>query len=112
MTSIYTEEAVIYSKHATVRMAQRGINRKTIDFILQYGNRCWAGDGCEEYAISERAVRNLDAFEYDKETISKASKVRLIINPEGSVVTCYFKYKNRSSRRISRRPVNRATCHK
>lgn len=107
MNSICDEDFFVYSKHAKTRMSQRAIKKEVIDFILQYGRRSWAGGGCEEYAVSEKTYRKLDAEEYDKETISAAVKVRVIVSSEGNVVTCYFKYKHRSCRRLSRRWVNR-----
>lgn len=112
MMSIHNDNSFIYSKHAKTRMLQRGIKQKIIDFILHYGSQSWAGGGCEEYSVSRKNSCKLDAVEYDKNTISAATKVRVIVSSEGIVVTCYFKHNNRSFRSRYRRSVNIMTCHK
>ena len=93
MMSICEPEAFTLSNHAAARMAQRGIRGAILDLVLVHGTRAKAQHGCEEYILSERAARHLEAAGYNGQTIAAATKVRAIVDAEGRIVTCYHQSK-------------------
>jgi len=104
MMSICADEVFVLSRHATTRMAQRGIRRASLDLVLLHGRRTRAQNDCEEYILSGQAVRYLKAAGYDGEVIAAAIKVRAIVDTIGNVVTCYHqrKYRSRLNGRAAR----------
>lgn len=104
MMSICEDGIFMLSSHAATRMAQRGIRGAILDFVLLHGTRVKAQRGCEEYILSGRAARHLEAAGYNGQTIAAAKKVRAIVDNNGTIVTCYHQRKGRS------RPSDRK-CH-
>jgi len=96
MMLICENGAFMLSTHAATRMAQRGIRRAILDLVLLHGRRARAQHDCEEYALSGRTARHLEAAGYDGQTIVAATKVRAIVDPDGMVVTCYHQRNGRS----------------
>ncbi len=96
MTSICEDKTFMVSTHAAVRMAQRGIRRAILDLVILHGTPAKAQDDCEEYILSEQAARFLVNTGYDPQTITAATKVRAIVDPCGTIVTCYHKRSGRS----------------
>lgn len=96
MMSICENGAFMLSTHATTRMAQRGIRHAILDLVLLHGTRAKAQHDCEEYVLSGRAARHLEAAGYDDQTIAAATKVRVIVDTDGTIVTCYHQRNGRS----------------
>lgn len=95
MMSICEGGAFMLSTHAATRMAQRGIQSAILDLVLLHGTRAKAKRDCEEYVLSGRAARQLEAAGYDNQTIASAIKVRAIVDTEGTIVTCYHQCNGR-----------------
>jgi len=96
MISICQNGAFMLSTHAATRMAQRGIRRRILDLVLLHGTPAKAQHTCQEYILLERVARRLAATGYDEKTITAATKVRAIVDTEGTVVTCYHQRNGRS----------------
>ena len=96
MMSICENGAFMLSAHAATRMAQRGIRPEILDVVLLHGTPTKAQRACEEFSLLERAARQLVTTGYDQETISAATKVRAIVDNNGTIVTCYHKRNGRS----------------
>lgn len=94
--TICVDDFFMLSRHAATRMAQRGIQRTSLDLVLLHGKRADAKNECEEYTLSRRAARYLKEAGYDGETIAAAAKVRAIVDAAGNVVTCYHLRNGRS----------------
>ena len=110
MMSICENEVFMVSTHAATRMAQRGIRRAILDLVVLHGTPAKAQNDCEEYILSEQAARFLVNTGYDPQTITAATKVRAILDPCGTIVTCYHK-RNGRARPSSRTSHLRDTRH-
>lgn len=110
MMSICENGEFMLSTHAATRMAQRGIRRAILDLVLLHGTPAKAQHTCQEYILSERAARRLATTEYDDQTITTATKVRVIVGTDGTIVTCYHK-RNGRSRPSSRKSHLRDARH-
>ncbi len=110
MMQLCDDGAFTLSAHAATRMAQRGIRRAIIDLVLLHGTQSKAKHDCEEYLLTDRAAQQLEAAGYDGQLIKAATKVRAIVGPDGTVVTCYHERNGQlgSSRRTTRN--RRARC--
>jgi hypothetical protein len=73
------------TKHASVRMQQRGIRREDVDAALAYGRRIHA-KGLIFFVIGDKEVR-----QYMDKGINLAQLVgvQVLVSREGSVVTTY-----------------------
>lgn len=96
MMAICADATFVLSNHAATRMAQRSIRRASLELVLLHGIRAKAQGNREEYILSGRTVRHLAAAGYDGETIASATKVRVIVDTAGNVVTCYHQRKGKS----------------
>ena len=110
MMSICENDAFRLSTHAATRMAQRGIRPEILDVVLLHGTPTKAQRACEEFSLLERSARQLVTMGYDQETISAATKVRAIVDTNGTIVTCYHK-RNARLRTTSRNARPRGTKH-
>lgn len=96
MMSICEAGAFTLSDHAAARIAQRGIRGASLDLVLLHGTPVKAQHDCEEYVLSGRTARHLEAAGYDGQTVAAATKVRAIVDTDGTVVTCYHQRNGRS----------------
>jgi hypothetical protein len=96
MMSICENGAFMLSNHAAARMAQRGIRGACLDLVLLHGTPVKAKNDCEEYVLSGRTAQHLEAAGYDDQTVVGATKLRAIVDTEGTVVTCYHRRNGRS----------------
>lgn len=94
------------SAHAATRMAQRGISWAALDLVLLHGTQSKAKRDCEEYLLPNRAAQQLEAAGYNGQLIKAATKIRAIVDPYGTVVTCYHE-RNRQSGSLHRKTRNR-----
>jgi hypothetical protein len=94
--SIGEDGAFTLSNHAAARMAQRGIRGASLRLVLLHGTPVKAQSDCEEYVLSGRTARHLEAVGYEGQVVAAATKVRAIVDPEGTVVTCYYQLNGRS----------------
>lgn len=77
-------EQVTFTKHADVRMGQRGFSSEMVDLILIFGSPERMSDGLSEYRLTRQKVRNM------LQVLDKAKKKRVLINESsGAVVTVY-----------------------
>jgi hypothetical protein len=102
MNALSHQSAFSISNHACTRMAQRGVQSRTLDVLLMHGSRARAGGGCERYRLLDRTVRQLEAEGYDAQLLKSATKLRAIVSADGAVVTCY-----RGSHEMRRRQVRK-----
>lgn len=100
MMRVCQEGSFTLSIHAATRMAQRGIRGAILDLVLLHGSQSKASRDCEEYLLPARAARQLEAAGYDGHLVKAATKVRAIVEADGTVVTCY-RERNSASRSSS-----------
>ncbi len=89
MNQLSHQNTFVLSDHATTRMAQRGIQGRSLDILLIHGSRSDAGGGCHKYRLLDRTVRQLNTEGYDARVLKSATKLRAIVSADGAVVTCY-----------------------
>ena len=79
---------VEFTKHAALRMQQRGLARLQLDLLLDFGSREAAGDGAVKVFMDRAARKRLRAY---AEPLSAKCLEHLdvyaIVSPEGHVVT-------------------------
>lgn len=96
MTTLCTDAAFALSRHATTRMAQRGIRGEALEIVLLHGTRVKTRDACEEYVLPDRTGRTLEREGIDREMIEAAKRIRAIVGADGTIVTCYHQRSDRS----------------
>lgn len=89
MNQLSHQNTFLLSDHAITRMAQRGIQSRSLDILLVHGSRSDAGGGCERYRLLDRTVKQLKTEGYDARALKSATKLRAIVSADGAVVTCY-----------------------
>lgn len=108
MMQLCQEGAFTLSTHAATRMAQRGIRSAILDLVLLHGTQSRAKRDCEEYLLPERAVRQLEVAGYDENLLRAATKVRVIVDADGTVVTCYHERNGQSGPSIRKSQPRRS----
>ncbi|NML48027.1 DUF4258 domain-containing protein [Ramlibacter sp. G-1-2-2] len=73
------------TKHASIRMQQRGIRREDVDAALAYGRRIHA-KGLTFFVIGEKEVRRYLDKGID---LAQMVGVQVLVSREGAVVTTY-----------------------
>lgn len=89
------------TRHATLRMQQRGISSSQIETVLCYGRTV------QEGRVSCKVVGRKEMSEYAHEGInlSAVEGIHVVIAGDGSVVTAYRCYDLHRIRAARRRPV-------
>ena len=79
----------MYTKHAEVRMQQRGISRDVVELLLRYGNCRVNISGSDIYSFNKKA-RKLVAKKLGKKELSKLDHCwdAYAVLCEGRIVTC------------------------
>lgn len=77
------------SRHASTRMAQRGIQAEILDMLLLHGEPSKTVGGCERYCLLDRTAKQLRAVGVDDEVLAATTKLCAIVSADGTVVTCY-----------------------
>lgn len=77
------------SKHASTRMAQRGIQAHILDLLLTHGDQSKTCGGCECYCLLGRTAEQLRNAGLDAEVLDAATKLCAVVSADGTVVTCY-----------------------
>ena len=76
------------SKHAQIRMAQRGIDEQDVEEILQTGTRCAAPGGAERCIVTRREIHGLQ--QYYRSEIRRLDRLKgkaVIASADGMVIT-------------------------
>lgn len=73
------------SKHATERMAQRGVSLDAIQFALSLGDLFTARAGCVAYYLSRKALSN--AFLGVKAVPKRINNLAVVVSSDGCIVT-------------------------
>ena len=82
------------SKHAQIRMKQRGIPAPLLNIIEQYGKISHAPGGAEEIFLGKREAENLrQHLKILIQQIDKASGTKIIVK-DNTIITMYKKYDN------------------
>ena len=87
--------ASVLTRHARVRMQQRGIADQAIEQLLDYGRAVHDHHGAEIVFFDKAAKRRL-AEEQGEEAIrrlGKALRAYLVIGPDGRVATAGHRYR-------------------
>lgn len=97
-----TQSAYRYSRHASCRLAQRGISAEAMHVLLEHGVTYDAGQGCSYVQLSRADLRRLAAEGAPERILRSLARLQAVVSDEGEVVTCY----HASDRRLgsSRRP--------
>jgi hypothetical protein len=81
---------IIYTDHALLRMAQRGVSDTQVERVLQYGRKIY-NRGALVVFVGKREIRRLAGFVDD---IHELEGLHVIVNTECVVITAY---RNRST---------------
>lgn len=73
------------TKHAAVRMRQRGVSSRAVDAALTYGRQIRAR-GATYCVVGHKEVQNYARFGID---LSEAEGVQVLLSQDGAVVTVY-----------------------
>jgi hypothetical protein len=79
----------MYTKHAEVRMQQRGISRDVVELLLRYGNCRENNCGGEIYSFSKKARKRV-ARKLERKALSRLDHCwdAYAVLCEGQIVTC------------------------
>lgn len=96
------------TKHAGIRVQQRGVNRDVLDCLLAYGRHEPDHKGCRIVTFDGKALEDLSRFE-PKELSAKATGARnlyAVVDSDGVVVTAGHRFRRvpRDLSLSSRRP--------
>lgn len=83
------------TKHAGIRVQQRGVNRDVLGCLLAYGHHEPDHKGCHVVTFNGRAFEDLSRFE-TKELNAKATGVRnlyAVVDADGVVVTAGHRFR-------------------
>ena len=76
------------TKHAEYRAQQRGIEDKTIFFVIENADLKYrAGSGCRSLQISNRRLKKLRSFERSSQSVERAKGVAVIVSHDNFVLT-------------------------
>ena len=89
MNALPVAGSFLLSRHASTRMAQRGIQAEILDMLLLHGDSSKTAGGCERYCLLDRTAKQLRAAGVDDEVLAAATTLCAIVSAEGTVVTCY-----------------------
>lgn len=80
-----------YSKHALVRMSQRGLSHELVSLIYNFGTPEYANNGAVKITLKKRDLIELNScFNGKKQLIDKAKrKVLILTYDENSLITAY-----------------------
>jgi hypothetical protein len=82
---------MIISKHADLRIRQRGFSTESIELIWNYGRETFAPGGAVKYFFGKKESKfALDKMKERVQFIERA-KGRTIVVIEGSIITAYKK---------------------
>jgi hypothetical protein len=80
------------SNHASTRMQQRGVNPRSVEFVLDNADKSeFVGSGCREQWISRRRLSRLRRRGADGNLIERAAGVSIIISSDDMIVTVFHK---------------------
>ena len=83
------------TKHAGIRVQQRGVNRDVLECLLTYGRHEPDHKGCHVVTFDGRALDNLSRFE-PKELNAKATGARnlyAVVDADGVVITAGHRFR-------------------
>ena len=76
---------IIYTDHALLRMAQRGVSYAQVERVLQYGRKIYHR-GALIFLVGKREIRRLAGFVDD---IHELEGLHVVVNSECVVITTY-----------------------
>ena len=80
------------SNHASARMQQRGVNPRSVEFVLDNADKSeFVGSGCREQWISRRRLSSLRRRGADGNLIERAAGVSIVISNDDMIVTVFHK---------------------
>ncbi|MCA0304337.1 MAG: hypothetical protein LCH95_18170 [Proteobacteria bacterium] len=102
--------------HARTRLQQRGATYAGVRIVFEFGELIRdVGGQCVEVALKREQLEDLVAFGVSRTEAEKLHQLRLVLSPEGRVVTLLKndQFKRRSNRRrySSRQRAMRAALH-
>jgi hypothetical protein len=77
------------TRHATARMQQRSIPPLMLDWLLAYGARAPAGDGCERLYFDKPGRRRLQRYigSWTYGRLAEKLDIYAVVNRDGALVT-------------------------
>jgi hypothetical protein len=78
---------LVVSSHASERLEQRSIGGWAIQIAIEFGERFYAGKGCEVAYLSRRALRAAKTLLGQQ--VAEAENLAVVISNDGTVVTAY-----------------------
>ncbi|MDI1244180.1 MAG: hypothetical protein PSV24_02120 [Rhodoferax sp.] len=83
------------TRHAAIRVQQRGVQREVLDCLLTYGHHEPDHKGCNVVTFDSRAIEDLSRFE-SRSIHTKASHARklyAVIDSDGVVITTGHRFR-------------------
>jgi len=73
------------SKHAQVRMSQRGITKVMINILIKFGITQYH-NGCKILSLNKKSIKQLQAIKTPKKLIDKVKKLYVVLNSENKLI--------------------------
>jgi hypothetical protein len=85
----------IITKHAAIRMQQRGINEQTLDYLVRYGSRMHDNRGCLIVFFNKHSRKHLTEFQnaYLPKPIKSQMDAYAVVSIDGKVLTVGHRFK-------------------
>ncbi|MDT0604304.1 DUF4258 domain-containing protein [Thalassotalea castellviae] len=81
------------SKHAEVRMSQRGITNEMVNLIIRFGNAQFH-EGCKIVSLNKKALKNLQVQNISQKIIDKIKALYVVYRSKKQlIVTTAFRKK-------------------
>jgi hypothetical protein len=77
-------QEMLVTRHAQARLQQRGVPRRVLDLVINYGDvAVHAGEGCENISLSREAAISLVEEGFNSDDVRRASGLAALIGREG-----------------------------
>ena len=83
------------TKHARLRVQQRGVNRNVLDCLLAYGHREPDHKGCQIVTFDSKAMDDLSRYESRnlKTKASDSARLYAVVDSDGVIVTTGHRFR-------------------
>jgi len=94
-TGHFDRASIGMTKHAGIRVQQRGVNRDVLDCLLAYGRHEPDHKGCEVVTFDGKALENLSRYESHvlKAKASDSRSLYAVVDSDGLVITAGHRFR-------------------
>jgi hypothetical protein len=87
------------TRHAAIRLAQRGISKELFDLHEEYAdNECFIGGGCMSRTLSDEATLEMKFAGVSCQKAEKTRKLAILYSPDNEVITALVVFKGSGKR--------------